>query len=110
MTFLKISSCLFLFADDTTLSFAHSDINLLLDTLTDDLELIFAWLKYNRLIIYWSKTNAILFNFKSKSSFNRLSFDLSFDSNPIVFVDSVKLLGVIIDNKLKFDHHIPVSK
>ena len=80
-------------------------MNLLLDTLTQDLELICAWLKHNRLIVNWSKTNAMLFNFKSKFSLNQSNIDLSFDSNPIPFVESVKLLGVILDNKLKFDQH-----
>ena len=41
----------------------------------------------------------------SKFSLNQSNIDLSFDSNPIRFVESVKLLGVILDNKLKFDQH-----
>ena len=87
---------------------------MLLDTLTGDLELICEWFKHNRLIIYinWSKTNTMLFNFKSKPSFNHFSVNLSFDSIPIPYVDSVKLLIVIIDNKLKLTItlSIPVSK
>ena len=84
---LKNSSCLFLFAGDTTISCSHSNMNLLLDTLSQDLEFICAWFKHNRLAVNWSKTNAILFNFKSQFSLNQSNIDISFDSNPILLLN-----------------------
>ncbi len=43
---LNLKSKLFLFADDTTLSFAHDSINLLIDSLTSDLLIISEWLRH----------------------------------------------------------------
>jgi hypothetical protein len=47
-------------ADDTTLSFAHDSINLLIDSLTSDLLIISE--RHNRLILNMKKTNAIYFS------------------------------------------------
>jgi hypothetical protein len=62
MCYLNLKSKLFLFADDTTLSFAHDSINLLIDSLTSDLLIIGEWLRHNRLILNMKKPNAIYFS------------------------------------------------
>jgi len=51
MCYLNLKSKLFLFDDDTTLSFVHDSINLLIDLLTSDLLIISEWLRHNRLIL-----------------------------------------------------------
>ena len=57
-----------------------------------------------------TKTYAILFNFtqiKSNPSFiNSQDLILSLGSVLVPFVDKTKILGVILDDKLRFDHHI----
>ena len=58
----NLKSKLFPFSDDTTLSFAHGSINLLIDSLTSDLSIISEWLRNNRLILNIKKTNAIYFS------------------------------------------------
>jgi hypothetical protein len=60
MCFLNLKSKLFLFADDTTLSFAHDSIEFLVESLTNDVFIISEWLLHNRLILNMKKTNAIL--------------------------------------------------
>jgi hypothetical protein len=102
---INLTSTLHLFADDTTISYSHNNIDILIQKLTDDLVTICNWLNNNRLIVNLAKTNAILFNFSSHNQTKPNSLNLSLDNNKIPFVDSTKLLGVIIDNKLKFDLH-----
>jgi hypothetical protein len=62
MCYLNLKSKLFLFADDTTLSFNHDPINLLIDSLTSDLLIISEWLRHNRLILNMKKNNVIYFS------------------------------------------------
>ncbi len=59
MCYLNLKSKLFLFADDTTLSFAHDSINLLIDSLTSDLLIISK--RHNRLILNMKKTKQFIF-------------------------------------------------
>ena len=61
----------------------------------------YEWIKFNRLIMNWSKTNAILLNHKSR---NKLS-NFKFGDQVINIVSDVKLLGVHFDNKLDFNIH-----
>jgi hypothetical protein len=103
--FLNLMSTLHLFADDTTISYSHQNIDILIQKLTDDLVIICNWLKNNRLIVNLAKTNAILFNYSSHNQTKSNSINLSLGDNKIPFVESTKLLGVVIDNKLKFDLH-----
>ena len=63
MCHLDLKSFLDLFADDSTASGSSGDINCLIESLSDDLNLIADWLLHNRLVINWTKTHAILFNF-----------------------------------------------
>jgi hypothetical protein len=105
MGFLNLTSTLHLFADDTTISLSHKNTDTLIQKLTDDLIIICNWLKNNRLIVNLAKTNAILFNHSSHDPTQSNSLNLSLDGNKIPFVESTKLLGVIIDHKLKFDLH-----
>ena len=108
---LDISSDLILFADDTTISFSDKSIPLCVKTLSSDLVVIEKWLKHNRLILNLKKTNAMLFSNGSRQ--NLIADNIKLESNGIniPFVTSFKLLGVIVDNKLKFDlHTISVCK
>ena len=105
MCHLDISSNLTLFADDTTMIYSHKSISICLKTLASDLAVIENWLKNNRLILNLKKTNAMLFSNGCRS--NLIDDNIKLESNGIniPFVTSFKLLGVIVDNKLKFDLH-----
>ena len=59
---LLLQSDCFLFADDTTLSFASKSIDLLKSTVENDLATVDDWLKHNKLIVNQTKTNAIFIN------------------------------------------------
>jgi hypothetical protein len=103
--YLNLNSKIVLYADDTTIYFSNKNINLLLSKLSDDLKLISEWLIHNQLIINCSKTNAMLFNYTNYKPLKKEECILSLDGHNILFVSQTKLLGVIIDDKLKFDHH-----
>lgn len=102
--FLDVSSKLGLFADDTSTYNSHRDIDILVKSVVEDLKKISEWLLKNRLIINWAKTNAILFNHNQRKNTQLTHID--FDGNNIPIVKEARLLGVLIDDKLKFDKHI----
>jgi hypothetical protein len=82
----------------------------LIESLSLDLNIISNWLVYNSLVINCPKTHAILFNFGSVKSnplyldSKDLSLSLGFISVP--FVDKTKILGVLLDDGLRFNYHI----
>ena len=110
MCHLNLKSFLDLFADDSTASGSSDNIKCLIESLSDDLNIISDWLLHNRLVINWPKTHAILFNFvKIKSNplfINSHDLNLSLGTVSIPFVDQTKILGVVLDDKLRFNHHI----
>ena len=106
LSYLDTKSDMTLFADDTTIYFSDESIDFISTTLTNDMKLICEWLKFNRLIINWSKTHALLFNYRKKTPINYSTLNLSIDNTLVPFVSNTKILGVIVDNKLKFDLHI----
>ena len=105
ISFLNISSKLTIFADDTTISGSNKCLDSLLVELTNDTETISQWLSFNHLIINWDKTNAIFFKKSNHNSINNDRLNLLCNNKKIEFVDSVILLGITIDDKLKFDRH-----
>jgi hypothetical protein len=109
LSHLPLTSKILLYADDTTVYLSGSNLNNILKKITDDLKLIHQWLSHNRLILNLNKTQAMFFNPKSwfKSDRVKLS-DLSIncDGSTIGFVSETRLLGVIIDDRLKFSSHI----
>ena len=95
------STCLF--ADDTTLIFKSSNIYELSNACQIGLECFFRWCCANRLSINISKTNMMLFsNIHSPSDMT----DIYMNNLKIEFASSIRFLGVLIDDKLKFVEHI----
>ena len=90
------------FADDHTLSVEAKSLDQLKSVLEIDTEIAIDWLSNNKLIANPSKFQAIILN-KGKPNINS-SFKIKNAS--IDSADSVVLLGIHIDNKLKFDEHI----
>ena len=97
----QFSTCLF--ADDTTLIFEGSNKYDLFKKCDFGANLFFSWCCANRLSINISKTNLMLFS-------NTLGpsdiADVFMNKIKIEYVSSTRFLGVIIDDKLKFNIHI----
>ena len=60
---MENGNCL-LFADDTTLYFAHQNIIYLKWGIEEDLKRVMDWFKANKLTLNVNKTECVLFNYK----------------------------------------------
>lgn len=87
------------------MTYSHKSISVCLKTLSSDLVVIDKWLKHNRLILNLKKINAMIFSNGCRSNLIDVNIKLESNGINIPFVTSFKLLGVIVDNKLKFDLH-----
>ena len=100
---VKFSS-VYHFADDTNLVYHHKNPKLLRKHMNDDLHSLFNWLCANRLSLNVSKTEFIIFRPPKGKLLNRVT--LSLNGTKIFESTKIKYLGVILDNKLTWEHHI----
>ncbi len=93
-----------LFADDTTIYYNHTDLNKLYQIANSDLDVLQNWFTENKLCLNANKTKHVLFRQKT----NRRESDLvlKIGSDIIERQESVKFLGVILDETLSWDQHI----
>ena len=92
-----------LYADDTTIYGSSMDDAALTDRFNIELNKVYQYTCVNRLSLNVAKTYAILFSNRSMSD---ASSRVKLSDQYIEFVESGKFLGVTIDNKLSFAHHI----
>ena len=92
------------FADDTCLIFKGKKLNLLKSTVDRELKGIYKWLCANKLSLNVSKTQFLLF--RTKSKLDKYRFTLTLNQTKLYESTFVKYLGVLIDNKLSWKHHI----
>ena len=92
-----------IFADDTALYFRNNDPVSLQNECNTGLQLFHEWSLSNRLTVNFHKTSCILFTNRSipENNFNIICCNIE-----LKFCEYIRYLGVFIDNKLKFDHHI----
>ncbi len=95
-----------MFADDTTLSSFGKNIDTIKQKIQEDLSTITEWLKFNRLVINLSKTHVMHFPTTNRKLELTKNDHIMFNHEKINFVESTKLLGVVIDQRLKFNEHI----
>ena len=93
---------LILYADDTNIFLSHSDLDSLYHTMNTELTHITDWFRANKLSLNASKTNYMLFSPKLPSHTNKITID----NNNISQVHTTKFLGITIDDKLTWNHHI----
>ena len=95
-----------LYADDTSITYSNSDMNIIEDKLNADLERLHVWLRSNRLSL-----NVVKSEYVAIASRNRLN---NLSSDPVVTIGNARLtrvketksLGVIIDENLNWGPHI----
>jgi hypothetical protein len=92
-----------LFADDTSILLTDKNRFSLKHTVIDILSHITNWLRTNKLVLNFSKTNII--NFAPKRSTNPL-LEVSFDNIVIGEVSELKFLGIQIDSNLNLKSHV----
>jgi hypothetical protein len=94
-----------LYADDTNLFLKANNLNEFTDCVNDDLCKLSQWCIKNKLTINLDKTNYfIIKNWQNRSNFNN---DTSVLNNSVIpRVETVKFLGIYIDEHLNFSAHI----
>ena len=92
-----------LFADDSSLTFSHSNFDFLINSVNHELKRIYEWTLCNKLSLNLSKTVAMIFTNRQIPEGSNFVF---IDNTCISFVSEYKFLGVIVDPKLKFNKHI----
>ena len=94
MNHLPSFSVLRMYADDTHITYAGSDLHLIQSSLSHNLEKLSKWLVSNRLTLNVTKTEFMLICAKRRSSTLSDTLKLSIDNVPIEQVSSVKSLGI----------------
>jgi hypothetical protein len=95
-------SDLYNYADDNTLSYTHTDCNILKSVLEKDSETLITWFEENCMKANPEKFQAICIGKKANEQIK--SFHI--DDIDILCEENVSLLGVNIDYLLKFDDHV----
>ena len=95
-------SSLYNYADDNTLSYAHSKYDTLIHTLQQDCTSTLQWFNVNKMKANTSKFQAISFGKRGTRDIKNLTFE----NTTIHCENSVVLLGIEIDHSLTFSIHI----
>ena len=96
-----------LFADDTTFTDHHQSLEQLIINFKEKLTPALNWVKNNQMIINWNKTKAMFIHRKKKLT---LPITLFIGNDKVEEVKSFRLLGVQLDNQLKFDEFLTSIK
>ena len=96
-----------LYADDAALLLEDDNVKRLKRTLNRELKLLDEWLISNKLTLNMSKTHYMLIsNTNVLTAKDRKKFKLTIRKYTLHEVEYIKYLGVILDNKLNWNHHI----
>ena len=96
-----------LFADDTLLSLASSDLNSLKSCVNKELHNVEVWMNSNMLSINISKTNYMLTAPSNRNIQTRgLDLNIKFIGKPLQRTSSCKYLGVILDESIDWKNHV----
>ncbi len=102
--FINVSS-LYNYADDNTISYSHSDVNNMLNVLETDCKVAIEWFTSNYMQANPDKLQVL---FLSRANIDPFPAEIVIDNVHIARCTNVKLLGVTIDDKLKFDDHVDI--
>jgi hypothetical protein len=99
-----------MFADDTTLGDVDKVLNTLINRFVNKLKTLLDWCKFNKLDINWSKTFFMFVTNKRVKLPKEITVGTKLVNDKkedikVSVVNSFKLLGVTIDNKLNFTEH-----
>ena len=92
-----------LFADDTTLSFNHTNPTLAQETLNSELDKFYSWTLSNKLSLNLDKTFFMVHSF---TNFNFNDLIIKIQGNSIRHESEGNFLGMTLDSQMKFNTHI----
>lgn len=93
-----------IYADDTSIFFAGTDIHELVDTCNHTMKALENWSKSNSMQINELKTKAVIFRPKNKPI--PVHRNIFLNSRPIEIVEHFKCLGVVFSANMSWDSHI----
>ncbi len=93
------------FADDTNIFMTGNSLEDIFNVLNDELKLISAWMRANKLALNLSKTNFMIMS-SPRSRININDYKVYIDGHNSEGVNQCKFLGVIIDDKMTWKHHV----
>ena len=93
-----------LFADDTNLFYSHKNVDILYNTMNQELINITSWLSCNKLSLNVKKTHFMVFKTKRKKLDQ--AFEIKINDQQIGKVKCTKFLGLYIDDELSWRKHI----
>ena len=95
-----------MYADDTHITYADVDVNLIQLNWNHDLDNLNNWLISNKLTLNTAKTEFMLIGSRQKLSTLSSQPELSIDNVAIEKVTSVKSLAIFIDENLLWQTHL----
>ena len=95
-----------MYADDTHLTYADKDVNIIQSCLNEDLLNISKWLIANKLTLNMNKNEFMLIGSRQKLNTLTASPVLNINGTPLNQVSTSKSLGVLIDANLTWGSHI----
>ena len=101
----NISVACDMLADDTTLHASGKVIMQVEHTLQESLDQVSCWCNNNFMVINPKKTHSMTIATRQKHQLFPLSFDLLLHGVKVEQVAEHRLLGIVIDNKLRWDTH-----
>ena len=99
-----------MYADDTCFLMNGTDLHKLIKQLNVELDSLCTWFKSNKLSLNTQKTFYMIFHRARLKSIDGMNNDVIMDNNALIKVNSIKYLGVIVDNKLNWIDHITYVK
>lgn len=97
-----------LFADDTNFFIEGKNINSLIDTMNTEMDKVIIWMRANKLSLNIDKTKYMIF--KTQKKLLNITTDLVINNSIITKVPTIKFLGIILDENLKWNDHIKMIK
>jgi len=100
----EVLNCI-LFADDTSIFMSHTDVQYLQNNFNDEIDKLIDWLYNNKLVLNLDKTNFMVF---TNMQIDKNNIVVKIKDTEIKRVNSLKFLGIIIDDKLTWNEHTGV--
>ena len=92
------------YADDNTIAAYENSIESLVNTLESESDIAIQWFEENEMIVNPDKFQAIIIN--KHGNLDQATYKLTFKNYEITSKNTVTLLGIDIDDHLKFSNHI----
>ena len=95
-----------MYADNTHLTYASSNIHNIQTSLNEDSENVHNWLRATKLTLNMTKTEFMLIGSRQRLSTVTVSLTLAINDFQVTQVATAKSLGVPIDDNLDWDSHV----